>query len=126
MRVILNIFLIGLLGLGSVNLSYVLAQEEAGLEEAMEEAAADDFEEIESVLGTVISVDLDRSMIVVKISSDEGVQKSPETFMVPVSTMIQKEGAFVKLADLAVEDKVSIEYLESDSGEKIAQMIWVE
>ncbi|HSA30286.1 MAG TPA: hypothetical protein P5160_00630 [Candidatus Omnitrophota bacterium] len=122
MRVLLNIFLIGLLGLSSVNFSYVFAQEEAGLEEA----AIDDFEEIESVLGTVISVDLDRSVIVVKISSDEGAQKSPERFTVPVSTMIQKEGAFVKLADLAAEDKVSIEYLENDSGEKIAQMIWVE
>ncbi len=114
MKRFLSIFVVCCLSLSCFCVPLVLAQEEEMVQQ------------IAVVTGTVVSVDLEKATVEVEIASEDSEEKSAEVFSVTAATTIEMAGEAVQLSDLAVGSSISVEYAVTDSGEMVAQMIWVE
>lgn len=81
----------------------------------------------EVVSGEIISVDSEKSELVVRYLADEINEKFAEmTVKVNTLTAIESDYGVIGLAGLKVGNKVSIEYTTGESGENTAIYIWVE
>lgn len=87
-------------------------------------------EEISSMelSGEVVSVDIEKSLVVVKYLVDEANQTYEEmTFKVDASiAAIEKGEKTVSLSDLKSADKVTVKYTVDDKGNNIVESIMVE
>ncbi|MEW5895744.1 MAG: hypothetical protein AB1650_08340 [Candidatus Omnitrophota bacterium] len=95
-------------------------------QEVAEEVVVETVEKTVMISGKIAAVDIEKSMItVVEASQAEGQEAAEIVFLVVESTEIDKEGESVTLAGLTIGDSVSVEYETQESGENIAQSIWL-
>ncbi len=81
---------------------------------------------VQSISGTVVSVDLEKSTVVVALEA--GVKDAAQTDVtVSISdlTTIEKNSDLVLLGDLSAGDKVEVSYMADQSGKNVAKSIVV-
>jgi hypothetical protein len=80
----------------------------------------------EEIAGTVENFNLDTSMMVVKVYSDEGKAAYQEVpILIMKEAKILKNGKVFILKNLKTRDKISARYIVTASGQKAAYHLWV-
>lgn len=110
-------YLLLVTGVMGINLPVAFSQEEQKEENVL----------TKEVSGGIVSVDLEKSTLVIKNLKDEKNQIYEDvTLYVDNSTTIKKNYKTISLSELTVGDEATIEYITDEEGKNKASYIWVE
>lgn len=97
------------------------AQIPAPIEEKAEDVSAG------AVKGDVVSIDLEKSIIVIKQTLDEASSASEDViYSIDANTVVTKNGDKIAISDLKAGDKISLIYSAGEEGKKIVSLIMIE